>query len=103
LLSEAEVALYRIVQEALNNVVRHAQASQVDVILERRDGSVIAVVEDNGRGFDSRVAGKGDRVGLLGMRERAEALGGTLLIESAPGSGTTLRVEVPCVDSHPDR
>jgi signal transduction histidine kinase len=100
---EAEVALYRIVQEALNNVVRHAQASQVDVILERRDGNVIAVVEDNGQGFDPQMAIQTDRLGLLGMRERAEALGGTLLVESAPGSGTTLRVEVPSGDSNPDR
>jgi signal transduction histidine kinase len=100
---ETEVALYRIVQEALNNVVQHAHASHADVILDRRDGHVLAIVEDNGCGFDPKDVGKNDRLGLLGIRERAEALGGTLLIESAPGSGTTIRVEVPCDDSYPDR
>jgi signal transduction histidine kinase len=100
---ETEVALYRIVQEALNNVVRHAQASQVDVILERRDGRVIAVIEDNGQGFDPQAPRSREQLGLLGMRERAEALGGTLLIESTPGLGATIRVEVPRGNSHPDR
>jgi signal transduction histidine kinase len=100
---EIEVALYRIVQEALNNVVQHARASHADVILGKQDGHVIAIVEDNGQGFDPQATGKPDRLGLLGMHERAEALGGTLLVESAPGSGTTIRVEVPSDDSDPDR
>jgi signal transduction histidine kinase len=101
--AELEVALYRIVQEALNNVVRHARASHADVILERRDGRVIAVIEDDGHGFDPEAAGQVDRLGLLGMRERAEALGGTLLVDSAPGSGTIVRVEVPFGYTDPDR
>jgi signal transduction histidine kinase len=100
---QTEVALYRIVQEALNNVVQHAHASHADVILAQRNGNVIAIVEDNGQGFDPQAVGKQDRLGLLGIRERAEALGGALLVESAPGSGTTIRVEVPSGDSNPDR
>jgi len=101
--TEVEVALYRIVQEAINNVVRHAQASHADVILERRDGHVIAIVEDDGLGFDPAAAGQTDRLGLVGMRERAEALGGTFIVESAPGNGTTVCVEVPLGHPDPDR
>jgi signal transduction histidine kinase/PAS domain-containing protein len=100
---EAETALYRIVQEALTNVVRHAQASQVDVILEQRDGKLIAIVEDDGCGFDLGAVGRREQLGLLGMRERAEALGGGLIVESTPGGGTTVRVEVPYGDPDPGR
>jgi len=95
-----EIALYRILQEALTNVVRHAQATRVDVLLERRGDRIIAVVEDNGIGFDPEQAMRDGHLGLFGIRERVERLGGTLILESAPGSGTTLVVEVP--DAHPD-
>lgn len=98
---QAETALFRIVQEALTNVVRHAQATRADVLLERRDGRVIAMVEDDGVGFEHPRAASGQRLGLQGMRERAEMLGGTLTIETAPGAGTTVLVEVPYAD--PDR
>ena len=101
--AELEVTLYRIVQESLNTVVRPAREGHADVILERRDSSVIAVIEDDGQGFDPAAVRERDRLGLLGMRERAEALGGTLLVESAPGSGTTVRVEVPFGHTSPDR
>jgi signal transduction histidine kinase len=98
-----ETALYRVVQEAMTNVVRHARATRVDVLLERRGDRVIAVVEDDGAGFEpDRVQG-GEHFGLLGMRERAEALGGRLTVESAPGAGTTIVVEVASADPHPDR
>jgi PAS domain S-box-containing protein len=101
---EMEIAFYRIVQEALNNVVRHARAKRVDVILEQREDSLILVIEDDGMGFDPQVTlEKNERLGLFGMRERAEMLGGTLIIESAAGKGTTLVVEVPYGDAHPDR
>jgi signal transduction histidine kinase len=95
--SDIEIALYRIIQEALTNVVRHAQATRVDVLLEQRRDKLIAFVEDNGIGFDFSAAQNG-RLGLFGMRERTEMLGGTLLVESTAGVGTTLRVEVPYVD-----
>ncbi len=98
-----ETALYRVVQEAVTNVVRHAAATRVDVLVERRDGRVVAMVEDDGKGFVAGAAPGAERLGLLGMRERADALGGTLTIESAPGEGTTIAVEVPCDDPHPDR
>ncbi|MBI3763292.1 MAG: HAMP domain-containing protein [Chloroflexi bacterium] len=91
-----ETALYRIVQEALTNVGRHARARTVSVLLERRDGKVLAIVEDDGVGFDPASAGKAQqRLGLFGIRERAELLGGRLIIESEPGRGTSIFVEVP--------
>ncbi len=81
---EIETALYRIVQEALTNIARHAQAKSASILVEKRGGSVRAIVEDDGVGFDPS-AQLGERhLGLLGMRERAELLGGTLTIESAP-------------------
>jgi len=91
---ETETALYRIVQEAIANVLRHAQASRVDVILERRDDQIITIIEDNGAGFDITTATTSSRLGLFGMRERAEMLGGSLKIESK-STGTTVLVEVP--------
>jgi two-component system, chemotaxis family, sensor kinase Cph1 len=89
--AEVETTLYRIVQEALTNVVKHAQARTVSVVIRRRDGAVSAVIEDDGRGF----AGEGgDGLGLIGMRERAELANGRLTVESRPGAGTTLFLEV---------
>lgn len=98
-----EIALYRIVQEAMTNIVRHAQASRVDVLIERRADGLVTVIEDDGVGFDIQAAMRSNRLGLLGMRERAETLGGRLLIESAPGAGTTVVVEVPYDDSPGNR
>ncbi|HEX9380859.1 MAG TPA: GAF domain-containing protein [Gaiellaceae bacterium] len=92
--AEVETTLYRIVQEALTNVVKHAEASRVSILLVRRDGSATAVIEDDGRGFDPATAPT-DRLGLEGMRERAELHEGRLAVETAPGAGTTLVVEVP--------
>jgi signal transduction histidine kinase len=100
---DQEIALFRIVQEALTNVVRHAQATQADVLLERHHNRVIAIVEDNGLGFDPQLAMQSGRLGLLGIQERAEMLNGSLVVESSPGAGTTLFVEVPYVNSNPDR
>jgi PAS domain S-box-containing protein len=98
-----ETALYRIVQEAMTNIVRHAKATQVDVLAERRDGRVLVMVEDNGAGFDPERVARGEHFGLLGMKERVEALDGSLTIESSSGGGTTVVAEVSSVDSHPDR
>jgi signal transduction histidine kinase len=92
--NDVETTVYRIVQEALTNVVKHAQASRVSILLVRRDATVTAVVEDDGRGFDPAAAGE-DSLGLEGMRERVELHEGRLTVETAPGSGTTLRVEIP--------
>jgi signal transduction histidine kinase len=92
--SEVETTLYRIVQEALTNVARHAQATGVSILLRRRPSSVAMVVEDDGGGFDPHAARDGG-LGLAGMRERVALVGGRLRVESAPGSGTTVAVEVP--------
>jgi signal transduction histidine kinase len=92
--SELETALYRITQEALTNVVKHAQANHVSIVLARREGSVTALIEDDGRGFtpgDTREEG----LGMLGMQERIALVGGQLTVESSRGGGTTLAVEVP--------
>ncbi len=98
-----ETDLYRVVQEAMTNVVRHARATRVDVLVEHRGDRVMVMVEDDGVGFAPDQVQRGDHFGLLGIRERAEALGGTLTLESAPGAGTTVVVEVPSADPHPDR
>jgi len=94
-----ETALYRIVQEALTNAAQHANASEAGLLLEARAGAVVAIVEDDGCGFDVSRLVSGEMaerwLGLSGMRERAELLGGRLTIESTPGAGTTLFIEVP--------
>lgn len=99
---EVETTIYRVVLEALNNVARHAQAKRVSIILERRGDNAIAIVEDDGRGFDAEgIIGTlraNQRLGLLGMRERLAQIGGTLTIESSPGSGTTVIARVPLLD-----
>lgn len=101
LLPEIEINFYRIVQEALNNTAKHAKADQVSVLLEQPDGMLNLIIEDNGVGFvpDSVMpATDHDRgLGLVGMKERAELLGGSFDIESSPGSGTTIYVRVPAV------
>jgi PAS domain S-box-containing protein len=98
-----ETNIYRIVQEALTNVVRHAQATRVDVLLEKRGSQIVTIIEDNGVGFDAEAAEQSGRLGLLGMRERAEMMDGTLVVESTAGSSTTIYVEVPYDHSNLDR
>ncbi len=94
-----ETALYRIVQEGLTNVLKHAQARRVSLILQRSPNQMVAILEDDGCGFDPPGDRQGaavpDRLGLLGMRERVALLGGTLTIESTPGKGTTIFVRIP--------
>jgi signal transduction histidine kinase len=92
--SEVETTLYRVVQEALSNVVKHAGAAHVSVIVARRDSGVVAIVEDDGVGFTIEDV-REDALGLLGMRERLALVGGTLEIESAHGVGTTVAAQVP--------
>jgi len=91
--AEVETALYRIVQESLTNVVKHARARHVSIALSKREGSVKAVVEDDGQGFDPAQVDGG--FGLVGMGERLALLGGRLRIESNAESGTTIAVDVP--------
>ena len=92
---DVEIALYRIVQESMTNIVRHAQATRADVILEWRQNKLIIIVEDNGVGIDDESIMNGDRLGIVGMRERAEMLGGECTVERTAGTGTTVLVEVP--------
>jgi two-component system, chemotaxis family, CheB/CheR fusion protein len=93
-----ESTLYRIACESLNNVLKHSGASEVGLILERRDQLAVVIVEDNGRGFDPEELPKQshrDRLGLLGMKERAHLLDGELTVESSPGRGTTVIARIP--------
>ena len=96
---EMETAVYRVVQEALTNVARHAQASRVHVRLERKESAVVAFINDNGKGFDAeKITGSEapeHGVGLLGIRERVSSLGGSFSIQSGPGQGTRLTIEIP--------
>ncbi len=91
--ADVETALYRIVQEALTNIVKHAQAGSISIVLTQSSRAVSAVIEDDGRGFTPGAGGEG--LGLLGMGERLALLGGKLKIESSPGAGTTIVAEVP--------
>jgi PAS domain S-box-containing protein len=94
--SEIETAVYRILQEALNNVVKHAQARNATVLLDRSAGRVSLIVEDDGIGFDvEQQLGVRQRFGVTGMRERALLLGGELDIESTHGNGTTVVARIP--------
>ncbi len=98
---ELESTIYRIVQEALTNVSRHAEASSAVVSITERDGAVIASVTDDGKGMPGadRLGPRGDGLeggfGMSGMRERAELVGGELDFAPAPGGGTTVRLRVP--------
>lgn len=94
-----ETTVYRIAQEALTNVLKHTQATQVSIILEQRSDLLRVIVEDDGQGFDieavSRARSGGRQLGLVGMVERATLAGGTLTVESEPGSGTTIYLRIP--------
>ncbi|MBK5233128.1 MAG: GAF domain-containing sensor histidine kinase [Thermoleophilia bacterium] len=94
LAAQLEATIYRAVQEALNNSVKHAEATKVSVSIVERDDQVTIFVEDDGKGF-SPAGGTGERFGLHGMRERVEMVGGELEIDSAPGSGTRVEVRLP--------
>jgi signal transduction histidine kinase len=92
--------LFRIAQESLTNVARHAQASQVEVRIQKLPASVRMEIKDDGKSFhvERQMGSKGNkRLGLLGMRERVEMVGGAFCIESAPAHGTTVRVDIPSV------
>ena len=95
-LNEAfSIVVFRIVQESLTNVARYAAASQVNITIRSRNHQLVLEIRDNGRGFDVAAVQQRKTFGLLGMRERATALGGRVDIESAPAHGTTVRVTIP--------
>jgi signal transduction histidine kinase len=100
-----ESAIYRVVQEALTNIARHSGATHASLVVERRDGRLVVVVEDDGRGFDPERdtrATDAPGLGLLGVRERVALLGGTLAIESTAGSGTSLYIRIPIATASSD-
>ncbi len=90
---DVETALYRIVQEALTNIAKHAEASRISIVVARKGNAATVVVEDDGQGFDPASSGGG--LGLVGMRERVALLGGRLTVEASAGAGTTVAAEVP--------
>lgn len=96
--SNVETAIFRVVQESLTNIILHAQATRVDVVMNYLGDSIVTIIEDNGVGFFPSMATDENHLGLFGMRERVEMLGGSLAIESEPGQGTIVRAEVPCHD-----
>ena len=90
-----ETCAYRIIQEALTNCVKHAEASELSVILEWRGSTIRGVIEDNGQGFDLEQVATRQRMGIYGMQERAELLNGSFSIESDPEVGTLVRFDIP--------
>jgi signal transduction histidine kinase len=95
--ADVETAVYRIAQEALSNVLRHAAAERVSIVATRRERSVSLVIEDDGQGFDIGAPAEG--MGLVGMRERVNLLDGVLGLESTVGEGTTIVVDLPLVET----
>ena len=94
------ITLYRTLQEALTNVIKHAQAGQVWVDLSREDSTVNLTVQDNGIGMDEETS-ESNGIGLAGLRERITVVGGTLKISSAPKRGTILSAQFPLVQDRP--
>jgi two-component system, NarL family, sensor histidine kinase DevS len=98
--TEVESTMYRLVQEALTNAVKHAGAARVEVAIDDRSGTIDIQVRDDGRGFDAEDVGAG--FGLLGMRERVGIVNGTLEVQSQIGRGTTVRARIPSVRRQPE-
>jgi len=101
LTSERRTVLFRVAQEALNNVSRHARASRVAVKIRKLDGAVCMTIKDDGKGFPAEYtmhSKKNKRLGLLGMRERLDMVGGKFTVTSAPGKGTCVLAQIPFVD-----
>jgi signal transduction histidine kinase len=87
--------MFRIFQETLTNVARHAQATRAEVVLQKQGNRLVLLIRDDGRGFDQSNPALANSLGLLGMRERAAILGGQVNIASAPGKGTTVTAWIP--------
>ncbi len=99
--SDAELAIFRAVQEGLSNVARHAEASAARILVTGKDAALIIHIEDDGRGIRPSEGGSDERMGLAGMRERFAALGGQVEIQSADGGGTRLRIRLPLREEMP--
>lgn len=92
---DRSTTVFRIFQETLTNIVRHADADEIHVRLEKREGYLLLEVRDNGRGITEGQIANSKSLGLLGIRERALLWGGTVSIQGEPGKGTTLSVKIP--------
>jgi signal transduction histidine kinase len=92
---DVSTTLFRILQEALTNVVRHAKATRVEAVLQKQQDRLVLRIRDNGRGFDPASPALSKSLGLMGMRERAAILGGEVNISSAPGKGTAVTAWIP--------
>ncbi len=92
--------LFRIFQESLTNISRHAKATKVIVSLQQRNGQLTLTIEDDGQGFDRGKIGAKQTLGIVGMRERCGMMGGKYAIQSAPGKGTTVTVTVPAAEKN---
>jgi signal transduction histidine kinase len=98
---DSAINLYRIVQEGINNVVKHSGATGAKLLISRSPREVEMLIEDDGRGFNlSGDAARRPGFGLTGLAERARILGGTLSVDSAPGKGTVLKLRIPVRDGH---
>jgi signal transduction histidine kinase len=95
--ADIETALYRIIQEALTNIIRHAEAQTASIILEKSTNKVKVIIEDDGKGFNFLAVSKNNhgRLGLYGIKERVELLAGQLVVESELEQGTSLFIEIP--------
>jgi two-component system, NarL family, sensor kinase len=93
---KGEIGVYRIVQEAMNNVLKHSGAEEASVLVRRMESGIRILVHDNGRGFDAQTGGEASTgLGMRGMRERVQMMGGVIGIESSPGSGTSIDIAIP--------
>ena len=97
LANNLELTLYRITQEALNNVVKYANANNVWIQLIRHSASIVLIIEDDGKGFDATSKPNFKGLGLFNIEERTKAFGGNVSINSAPNQGTEIMVEIPLV------
>ncbi len=97
---DAEINVYRIVQESLNNIIKHSDASEAEIIVKKTENEVVITIKDDGRGFDTtNFKAKGTGLGLVGLRERTNMLGGKISINSTIGNGTEIKVNLPIKNS----
>ncbi|MBI2847758.1 MAG: histidine kinase, partial [Chloroflexi bacterium] len=93
-------SLFRLVQEAINNILKHARATEAGIELRKTDETINGNISDNGTGFDLARLAPGANTGLLGMQERVNLMGGKMEIKTAPGEGTFIQFQVPLRESH---